>query len=372
MASIGGHRYRTVKERMLRQYGDFNVFQLMRLLLSEADSAMPIAKRLRFRADLSAAFPGREFTQIKMLPLPAERGKDNAGEQCVEISTANFCIASVIGPLPETFTEWVRELSAARATAMADFLDIFNQRANIIRYELKQAQTIGLQHALPAQTEIAHWLAALMGFADVKLAQQIPLPSRVWLSLAGLLANRRKQASTLEHVLGIALGTQVSLTPYVGAWQPIDEQDRCALGRRNHRLGKTSVVGRRVWDQQARLRLEIGVLDYFTFCRLLPPTPSLRATQDAATASQAAARSDFDMLSGLLKLLVDGLADCEIVLNVSTRSIPPLPLPQPARKTDFTSMRLGQSAWLSRTGKDDATTRSVRYLITTLTSMEQL
>jgi type VI secretion system protein ImpH len=371
MASIGGHRYRTVKERMLRQYGDFNVFQLMRLLLSEAGSTMPIAQRLRFRADLSAAFPGREFTQLKLQPVPATPGNDKADQQRVEISTANFCIASVIGPLPETFTEWVRELSAAHSTAMADFFDIFNQRANILRYELKQAQTIGLHSARPAQTEIAHWLAALMGLGEAKLAEQVPLPPRSWLGLAGLLANRRKQASTLVHVLKIALGAEVSLTPYVGAWQSLDAQDRCALGRHNHRLGKTSVVGQRVWDQQARLRLEIGALDYAALCRLLPPLYAPHTEPDAATAEAESGLSDFPMLTGLIKLLVDGLADCEIVLNVSAASIPPRPLPQPARKTDVSSMRLGQSAWLSSFGKESATTRAVRYLIPTVASMGQ-
>lgn len=366
MASIGGHRYRTVREHMLQQYGDFNVFQLLRLLLSDAGSTLPIEKRLRFRADLSAAFPGSEFTQIKLLPAVSDTNEID--QQTVEISTMNFCIASVIGPLPETFTEWVRELSAARSTAMADFLDIFNQRANLLRYQMKQALTMALHNAPPAQTEMARCLASLMGLAQPQLAAQIPLPDRNWLGLAGLLANRRKQATTLVHILSLALGTKVSLVPFVGAWQAIDEQDRCALGRRNHRLGSTSVVGRRVWDQQARLRLEIGVIDYPALCRLLPPPPSQRAAPASEWPAQSH-QSGYGMLSGLVKLLVDRLADCEIVLNVDSTSIPATTLSQPARKKEFTTMRLGQSAWLTSTRQHPEATRSVRYLIPTCRSM---
>ena len=76
------------------------------------------------------------------------------------------------------------------------------------------------------------------------------------------------------------------------------------------------------------------------------------------------------MLSGLVKLLVDRLADCEIVLHVRTDSIAPRPLPQPARRDDFTSMRLGQSAWLAGTPAPRHETRPVRYLISTYNGVE--
>lgn len=396
MASIGRHRYRTVREYMLRQHEDFNVFQLMRLMLRDTNKRLPIGRRLRFRADLSAAFPASEFASVTPLPALVDESAndaandaapavaDEAREQGFEISTANFCVASVTGPLPEPFTEWARELAALRATAMADFFDIFNQRANVLRFQLKRELTPGLDDASPGQTAMAQRLAALVGLDDAKLAAQVPLPKRAWLGIAGLLANRRKQASTLVEVLGLALGANVKLTENVGAWHELDERDRCALGRNNHRLGQTCVVGRRVWDQQARLRLEIGVVDYEAMCRLLPPAPvpavgagavpldSLGAIGALAAVGSAAApvtlpptQPGYAMLSGLVKLLVDRLADVEIVLHVADPSVPPTPLPQPARGADTSSMRLGQSAWLSGTPAHRHATRPVSFLITT-------
>lgn len=371
MARIGRHRYRTVREYLLRQYGDFNAFQLMRLLLSDSDRSLPIEQRLRFRADLSAAFPIREFTQLKLPAPDATDANDVGGARAVdapvEIRTANFCLASVTGPLPEPFTEWVRDLSAERDTAMADFFDMFNQRANVVRYRFKQALTPGLDDTAPAETEIAHCLASLMGLANTKLAAQVPLPARGWLGIAGLLANRRRQASTIVDVLSVALGAQVSLTEYVGAWLDIDERDRCSLGRRNHRLGQTCVVGRRVWDQHARLRLDIHAVDYDALRRLLPPAPRQPSGEppEAVAAPVSTGQSDYAMLSGLVKLLVDRLADCEIVLHVRDDSITSTPLPQPARRGDTTSMRLGQSAWLAGRPAQSRATRPVRYLIST-------
>ncbi|KKB61301.1 hypothetical protein WM40_24010 [Robbsia andropogonis] len=350
---------------MLQQHEDFNVFQLMRLMVRDTDKRLPIGRRLRFHADLSAAFPAREFASVKLLPYGTDDDfVADTPEQRFEISTANFCVASVTGPLPEPFTEWARELSALRATAMADFFDIFNQRANVLRYQLKQELTPSLDDQPPAQTEMAQRLAALVGLGDVKLANQVPLPKRAWLGIAGLLANQRKQASTLEHVLGIALGASARLTENVGAWHELDGRDRCALGRRNHSLGQTCVVGRRVWDQQARVRLEIGVLDYKTMCQLLPPARGIRAAampQDSIGTPQPG----YAMLRGLVKLLVNCLADVEIVLHVADSSVPPTPLPQPAHYTDSGAMRLGQSAWLAGTPVHRHATRPVSFLIKT-------
>lgn len=360
---------------MLRHYGDFNVFQLMRLLLADMSNVagmaggVPDDQRLRFRADLSAAFPASEFTQLKLLADGNHPDGTATQTHTVEISTANFCIASVIGPLPESFTEWVRELAAARYTAMSDFLDIFNQRANILRYQMKQELTMGLHQAPPEQTDMAHCMAALMGLSQPQLASQMPLPVRNWLGLSGLLANRRKQASTIVHMLSLALGAPVRLTPFVGAWQDIEEQDRCLLGRRNHRLGRTSVAGRRVWDQQARFRLDIEVADYDALCRLLPP--ALLSSRQPELA-EPSGKSHFPLLNGLIRLLVDRLADCEVVLQVAAAGIRGVPLAQPARRQDGNSWRLGQTAWLAPTAGavPPRQMRQVRYVISTTSSME--
>lgn len=369
MASTIRRRDRTVREHMLRHYGDFNVFQLMRLLLAESDDGARMGERLRFRADLSAAFPAREFTQLKLLATPDRA--DGVATHSIEISTANFCIASVIGPLPESFTEWVRELAAARYTAMSDFLDIFNQRANILRFQMKQELTMGLHQAPPQQTGMAHCMAALMGLSQPQLASQMPMPARNWLGLAGLLANRRKQSSTIVHMLSLALGAPVRLTPFIGAWQEIDEQDRCLLGRRNHRLGRTSVAGRRVWDQQARFRLDINVADYDALCRLLPP--ALRQLEPSSEQSGPPGTAHFELLDGMVRLLVDRLADCEVVLHVAASGLRGVPLAQPSRRRDANSWRLGQTAWLLPANEEaarDAQPREVRYLISTTKSLE--
>ena len=425
MATASRRKTGTVTELVLQQHDGVNVFQLMRLLLAEKSTALPIEKRLRFRANLSAAFPAREFSKLAVRTYPAVRNAaglavaEKQQAEVIEISTANYCVASILGPLPEPFTEWVRDLERVRDPAMADFLNMFNQRLNVLRYQLKASKSIGLNTLPPARTPHAHALAALMGLGLPKLAAQVPLHPRAWLGLAGLLANSRKSASTVVHVLQLFLGAKlkthqphgeklegakVTMVPLIGAWKNIEAEDRISLGRRSHRLGQQSVIGRRVWDQQARIRLIIAPVDYKRLCQLLPPNSmERRAERDAGAmlskssiplftsqsdvlqrpsslllprageGNQAIHLEDvpyFKRFVGLLQLLLDGLVDCEIELHVDSATVPHPILFAPALPVNV-GLRLGQTAWL-RSGMPRQTTRPVRYLIPAYGRVERL
>lgn len=350
MATAGWRTNRPLKELVFERHGSFNVFQLLRLL--QWKQRQPAASRLRFRADLSAAFPGREISRLALRYAPLARGTGQSEEQ-IEITTPNYCVAGTLGPLPEPFTEWVREQERARSHAMADFFNIFNQRLNLLRFQLKSRQTPGLNNAPPEQTPHAYYLASLMGLGQPELAAQVPLPQRAWLGLAGLLTNCRKSASTVTHVLSLFLSAPVKLEQHVGAWQTIEADDRIALGRNNHRLGQQSLVGRRVWDQEARVRLIIAPLAYERFCLLLPPN----GTSGAAPY--------FDGFLSLLRLLLDRLCDCEVQLQALAETIPAstltaLPRPQ---ADGYRGLRLGQTAWLNGKSASAQPARTATYLV---------
>lgn len=372
MASSGWRTNSTLRRFVIEQYGRFNVHQLVRLLQWKRESAnentsaasWDVGRRFRFRADLSSAFPGREISRLSLVRPPHLKRsmlrRNIEAPEVIEIRTPNYCVASEVGPLPEPFTEWVRTQEKAREHAMPHFLDLFNQRLNVLRFQMKSHQTLALNNLPPAQTPHAHYLASLMGLGQPELLAQMqePLPPRAWLGLAGLLSNCRKSAPVIAHVLTLFVGARVSLTELVGAWQNIENEDRIALGRRNHRLGKQSVLGRRVWDQQARIRLEVAPLDYTRFCALLPPNLIERA------GGQVPAGSHFGGFLALLRLLLDRLHDCEVVLQVRSNTVPPAALTAGADAA-YHGLRLGQTAWLQRLGEQDSAqnVRRISYLI---------
>jgi len=384
MATAGWRSNRPLSALVFEQHGSFNVFQLMRLLqwkkrrpaaaravgerewrpLPAGKQARP-GRRLRFRADLSAAFPGNEITLLRARPDQADApdGQYAAGGGAIDIDTPNFCIASAIGPLPEPFTEWLRELRRSREPAMEDFLNIFNQRLNVLRFELKARQTMALNHEAPEDTRQARYLAALMGMGQPQLAAQVPLPRRAWLGLAGLLGNARHSAFTVRHVLAQFVGAETELEQLVGAWLPIEADNRIALGQRNHALGQQSVLGRRVWDQQARVRLTVAALPYENFCRLLPPNDEERLAARPAVTPDGAAAPAFDGFVALVRLLLDRQCDCELRLQAAEappRALSAAPAPRQGRHW---GLRLGQTAWLGGAAGGDAPPARAGYLV---------
>jgi len=370
MASIGWRANGPLRSLVFEHYGRFNVFQLMRLLLwQKAEDAARhgyvsteerIARRVRFSADLSAAFPGREISLLQARDADgnALNAEQAAAGGVIKIGTPNFCIAGPMGPLPEPFTEWVRDLKRAREPAMEDFLNIFNQRMNVLRFALKSRQTLALNNAAPGETRYARYLAALMGMGQNDLARQVPLPRRAWLGLAGLLSNARHSAFAVSHVLSQFVGAKAELEQLVGAWRLFEPDDRIALGRDNHRLGRQTFLGRRAWDQQARVRLTVAALPYDDFCKLLPPN------------EEEESAPDFDSFVALMRLLLDRQCDCEVQLQADAATVPPrlLSAAPPPRSGRHWGLRLGQTAWLSR--RDAGGSYKAGYLVRAFDTVE--
>lgn len=329
-----------LNELVIAQYARFNVFQLMRLLLRRGPGRnWPTGQRLRFQAELGAPFQGTEITRLAAVPArkpvrdSAPAGTDPAR---IALHTPNYCIGSELGPLPAPFLEWIRDQQRSGAGAMAAFLNMFNQRIQVLRYELKQRSVRALDPALPADTRYAEQLAALMGLALPGQQAQIPLPKRAWLGMAGLLINNRRSADVVAQVMARYLGVPVRLQMLVGRWRDIEPGDRISLGRCTQRLGRSSLLGQRMWDSQAGVRLEIGRMTFERALALLPLRQS-RALERLPQSRHAAFVS-------LIHLLLDRRHDCDVQVSIATDSIPPAWL---TRAGEGVGLRLGQTAWLA-------------------------
>jgi type VI secretion system protein ImpH len=114
----------------------------------------------------------------------------------------------------------------------------------------------------------------------------------------------------------------VRLQPLRGDWLPLDPDQTTTLGRsgRNRELGRSAVLGRRVWDQAAGLRLTLGPLPGRTLAGFLPGT---RGSASLCT---------------LLAFALDGAFAVELVL---------LKRPDPRQAARLgRAARLGWTAWL--------------------------
>jgi type VI secretion system protein ImpH len=321
---------------LARHFARFHVFQLLRLLKRQTGhGAAGQAPIVRFRGNLAAGFPGHEFSSLELAP------GSGGGADTVTIGTANFCVAGVLGALPEPYTEWLRDQQQQSAFGSSRFLDIFNHRVNTLRFALKQDLLPELSADSPENSDHAQRLAALMGLGWPELARQVDLPPRTWLALAALLADGHRSAAHIAHAFRLVYGAKARLEQWLGAWRRIEHEDRIALGGRNARLGQSSVLGRRVWDQQARVRIELSGWDYAQACAVLPAEPG----RDAGSAHRH--------LRNLVWLLLDRQFDCEIRLRLVPRSVPASVLTARPDRARYWGLRLGQTAWLRRRDGQD-------------------
>lgn len=358
-----------------QQFQKFDFLQLVRVLLrpprADAPPLLP-DQVLRFRADLGAAFPGHNASALDWLPAvpaPDDIALDAPPRQLMQVSTPDFCVGSVLGPLPEAFLEWMRDLERVGNVGMRDFLDLFNHRINVLRYRVRAEFEPGLNNQVPERTLQAQWLGALMGVGSDGAASQLPLRERNWLGIGELLANNRRSAAGVVQVLGAHLRCPVQLVPLMPAWRLLGERNEQALGQR--RLGQDSLLGRSLWDVQAGVRLNVGPISYAVMVGLLPPTPDQaapasregapsaaappsarelmrqwRTEQDAlACGATAQASAGHAALAALVRLMLDRRHDAQLHIRVPERDIPPSTLTaQPA--PGLAGLRLGQTAWL--------------------------
>ena len=372
MASASGHADHSLSQGLEARFGEFNLLQMVRLWLRQSDA--PMHQVVRFMADLDAAFPGRAASAVAV-------AVDDADVATLTVTTPDFCVGSALGPLPEPFLEWMRDLKSAGQTAMQDFMDVFNNRINLLRYQIRADLDLGLNNREPEHTELAGYLGALLGVNDLEQANQIPLPPRCWLAMGDMLANSRHCAAAVTQLLSAQLDCPVRLEPMVGAWRPIELADQHRLGQGGRRLGLDTLLGRSAWDGAARVRLHIGPISYAQMVTLLPPLHThgpahepitVRAVQRAwrlqATHAQASpSHPPFEQLQGLVRLLLDRRHDVEIVLLLDADACWLEPLGSSAPSSNGPSgqagMRLGQTARLQGAAPSQAVAREVRFLI---------
>jgi len=365
-----------------QNFGRYDLLQLVRVMsrpLAPGGAPRRPDEVVKFRADLDAAFPGNNVAALD--PAEQEGGP-------MRLTTADFCVGSVIGPLPEAFLEWIRDLDRLGNVAMRNFLDLFNHRFNVLRYDMRAAFEPGLDNQPPARTLRAMWLAALMGVGSDARASQIPLPERNWLGIGELLANSRHTAPGVERVLAAHLGCPVRLEPLVPQWRPLGTSNEHALGTR--RLGEDSLLGRSLWDVQSAVRLHIGPIDYRRMVGLLPADrrpgaevkspvaadvqlesssppdpPSARQLQRKWRVQQLSfikgetAVDPHEALVSLVQLMLDRRHNAILHIHVLEQGIPASVLTA-APPQGHAGLRLGQTAWIKqKPGGAEQAVRSV-------------
>jgi type VI secretion system protein ImpH len=329
MATESGRTDPSLTDILFAEGFRFDFFQAVRLLervysqrQAVGRGVDPALEIVRFAAHLSLSFPP---SAIHSLVRPSD-----AVDRPV-MTVAFMGLTGPAGVLPRHYTELLLERERAKDRTLRDFLDLFNHRAISLFYRAweKYRAPIIYEHAVSKGEDDDSFtlsLFDLIGMGVPGLRGRLAVDDEALPFYAGLLGQRPHSASALAGVLQDYFEVAVAVVQFVGTWLTLEDEDRSRLGPgdTNNVLGVSAVLGRRVWDQQAKFRLRLGPLNLVRFCDFLPSGRGFRP------------------LAQLTRFFVGQEIEFDVQLTLKASEVPPCRL----GARDERAPRLGWSTWL--------------------------
>jgi type VI secretion system protein ImpH len=270
-------------------------------------------------------------------------------------------LLGLIGPsgvLPRHYTEMIlrlhREARGPERTALRDWLDLFNHRFLSLFYRVWEKYRLDVhyergEYAREDPDAFTLCLFSLIGLGLPGLRRRLHVSHRdVWsgrqrqltkvedlvlLYYGGILAQRPRNACSLEGFLRDYFQTPVQVRQFQGQWLQLTADNRSRLGgtpAANNQLGVNLVVGERVWEVQGKFRVRVGPLSHGQFMEFLPDR------------SPVSRRKVFFILAHLVRLYAGPEWAFDIQLVLAAQDV------RPCNLTDEVGLgaRLGWNAWL--------------------------
>jgi len=269
-------------EKLARKPQRFDFHQVLRRLQNVyaqsprwGTAARPSDEPVRFGQDPSLAFGP------SMLTAFVPPNEDQPGR----LSVAFFGLFGPHGPLPLHLTEYARDrIRHSGDRTFAAFADLFNHRMLLLFQRAWAASQPTASHDHPESDRFRTYVAALFGH-DSSLNDG---RSGTWpkLQYAAHFANASRHPAGLESIISDYFGVSTRIEEFVGQWLELPHNSLFALGisARVSTLGRTAVLGKRVYRCDQKFRLVLGPLSREAFERLLPGGTTLQELHELVRA----------------------------------------------------------------------------------------
>jgi type VI secretion system protein ImpH len=324
-----------VIEQLLREPQQFGFFQAVRLLDRWMAASSPDGQglsKLNFRNSLSLSFPASEIEALLVhrsrssdggeLPQPDGEAAEVASTPSalglmldaiepdalprhaaqidrIDMTPAFMGLLGVSGTLPLFYTEMLaqRELYQKDYAARA-FMDVFSHRSVSLFYQAWRKHRLPIQYEADRQNKFLPLVLSLAGVGQKGLrnrlgGEQGAVADESLAYFAGALQQRTLSVKQLHQVLQHYLGVPVRIDQFVGRWYQLPEAGRFylgqmqrqggAMGSLNGVLGKSTMLGERVWQRDLRMRVSLGPLNHAKFRRFLPGGKGALALKELLT-----------------------------------------------------------------------------------------
>ncbi|NMG77542.1 type VI secretion system baseplate subunit TssG [Aromatoleum diolicum] len=262
----------------------FEFFQAVRVLdrvfRTNAEEGLraedPLSGRIRFRNTLNLGFAPAQIEALHPIYAQDADGRSSTALRRVEITPYFMGMLGLHGALPTHYTERIAERERYhRDRAARAFVDIFSNRSVAQFYQAWKKYRLPLQYESDRKNHFVPLVMALGGLGFPSLRNRLneapgAIDDEAIAHFSSLLAQRPLSALALQRILSRYFRVPVRVEQFVGKWYLLPAEQRSALGGRNAALGKTALVGERVWQRNLRVRLHIGPLACSRYGEFLP------------------------------------------------------------------------------------------------------
>jgi type VI secretion system protein ImpH len=264
-----------LRTRLLEDARRFSFFAIMRLL----EAVHP--ERPRFG---QSNRPNQDLLRLGQIPsvihTPSELSGFEAGTdgRPDQLKVHFFGLFGPDGPLPLHLTEYARDRSRNNGDrTFQAFVDLFHHRTLSLFYRAWANSRPTVSFDRPDQDRFGHYVRSLIGLATPGLHNRDAMPDLTKLHFAGLFASQPRNAEGLGQILSAFFDVPVRVESLIGAWLTLPEADYTRLGggRETAEIGKSALLGKRVWSRQHKFRIVFGPLSLKDYRRLLPGGLSL-------------------------------------------------------------------------------------------------
>ena len=278
MASESGHEARAVELRLEAEPYLFDFFQAVRRLECAHPEKPPVGFSQR-PADDPVRFCQKPSIAFAPAALAAYKP---AGATPAELYVNCFGLLGPNGPLPLHVTEYVMMRELDHDPAMARFLDVFNHRMISLVYRAWAASRPAVNFERGGADRFAVYVASLFGLGMEAFRRRDRVPDVAKLHFSGRLACQTSNPEGLRAIVGDYFGLDAEIEEFIGRWVPLPGEYCYRMGDSpdTGSLGRTLIVGRRVWECQHGFRIRLGPMGLADYQRMLPGGGSLRRLVD--------------------------------------------------------------------------------------------